>query len=586
MGEQGSRIPPLRAGRRPAGLALLGWLADERAPRLCQVTGAPGAGKSHLLAWLAEAGTEAHAAAGAAAGAGARVRAVLPAAGATVESAAWRLGRRLDLLVRTPDELFAALAEDDRPTVICVPDLGRAADPAELVAELLDPLLRLERIRLVVEGGAGAFTAVAAPAVLDLDLPQWTDPARFAAWCAAAAADPDRYPSPGAALGHPAEPARRSLLELATELPAGPDGAPDPAAAEPRLLTDLWRAATREGGVERLLGDARLLTHADPVVVSAALAGRPGAVPEQWRNAGPALVEEPDPGVRAAVLRTRLIGLDGPAADRLAAVPGPWHCAWAMWPDSAFGWPGPVSSLALGAGSYAGQLLLADPGGTVRTVDAASGRPLARVPTPGPRPLRGLTVTGGGSVVLLDSWGESAVLPSAAEADSRPGAALAELVAVAGTAPSAVAAVPGLPGAVPALGDEAGALHWRDAGGAPLSARPHRGPVTALAAALEAGRPVLVSGGFDGSVQLWRPGGAEPVEVLDRRERVVGAVAVAAGADGLTVAAAWADGLVRLRRPGAGPVDLRLGSPIWALALADGLLVLGTSDGVAAVRAG
>ncbi|MEV4612396.1 WD40 repeat domain-containing protein [Kitasatospora sp. NPDC049258] len=572
MGAQGSRIPPLRAGRRPAGLALLGWLGDGRAPRLCQVTGSPGAGKSHLLSWLAEGG--------------AGVRAVLPAAGATVESAAWLLGRRLDLLVRTPEELFAALAEDDRPTVICVPELGRAVDPAELVAELLDPLLRLARIRLVVEGGAGAFTAVTEPAVLDLDLPQWTDPARFAAWCAATGADPTRYPSPGAALGHPAEPAPRSLAELAGQLPAGPDGALDPAAAGPALLTELWRAAAREDGVDRLLGDARLLTLADPVAVSAALGGRPGTLPEQWRAAAPALIEEPDPGVRAAVLRTRLIGLDGPAADRLAGVPAPWRCAWAMWPDSAFGWPGPVASLAPGAGSYAGQLLLADPGGTVRTVDAASGRPLARVPTPGPRPLRGLTVTPGGSVVLLDSWGESAVLPSSAEADSRPGAALADLVAAAGTPPSAVAAVPGLAGALPALGDEAGALHWRAAGGELCTDRPHRGPVTALAAALQDGGPVLVSGGFDGSVQLWRPGTGAPAELLERRERVVSAVAVACAADGLTVAAAWADGLVRLRRPGAEPIELRLGSPVWALALAGGLLVLGTSDGIAAVRAG
>ncbi|WP_371498238.1 hypothetical protein OG871_19470 [Kitasatospora sp. NBC_00374] len=574
MGGDGRRIPPLRAGRRPAGLALLGWLGDGRAPRLCQVTGAAGAGKSHLLAWLAEAGTG--------------VDAVLPAAEATVQSAAWLLGRRLDLLVRTPEELFTALTEDDRPLVICVPELGRAADPAALVAELLDPLLRLERIRLVVEGApetVGAFTAVDGPAVLDLDLPQWTDPDRFAAWCAGAGADPAGYPSPGAALGHPAEPAAQSLDELARLLPAQPDGSVDPLAAAPRLLTGLWRAAAREGGAGRLLVDARLLTHADPVAVSAALSRESGRLPELWQAAAPALVAEPDPGVRAAVLRTRLIGLDEAAAARLAEVDAPWHCAWAMWPNSAFGWPGPVSSLALGAGPYTGQLLLADPGGTVRTVDAASGRPLARFPAPGPKPLRGLTVTAGGSVVLLDSWGELAVVPSSAEADSRPGEALAALRAGVGSDPSAVAAVAALPGALPALGDESGRLHWRAPDGEVLTEGPHLGPVTALAATWQGALPALVSGGFDGSVQLWRPGGGALAEVLDRRGRVVSAVAAAGGADGPTVAAAWSDGLVRLYRPGAQPLDLRLGAPVWALAVTDGLLVLGTSDGIAAVRA-
>ncbi|WP_033817884.1 hypothetical protein [Kitasatospora sp. MBT63] len=541
MGAEGRRIPPLRAGRRPAGLALLGWLGDARAPRLCQVVGPPGSGRTHLLSWLADSGTGVHA--------------VLPAAGTDPRSAAWLLGRLLELPARTPEELLAALAEDDRPTVICVPDLARALDPDRLVAGLLDPLLRSPQVRLVVEGGAeavGGFTEVADPAVLDLALEQWTDRARFTAWCATAGADPARYPSPGAALGGPHE-------------PAGPPPGPHPA---------------------ELLADPRLLAHEDPVAVAAALGELPGTLPELWRATGAALVGERDPAVRAAVLRTRLIGLDGPAADRLAEPDAPWHCVWAMWPNSAFGWPGPVSSLALGAGSYAGQLLLADPGGTVRTVDAASGRPLARVPAPGPEPLRGLTVTPGGSVVLLDARGHGLVVPSAAEADSRPGEALAELQALAGGGPSAVAAVPGLPGALPALGDERGTLHWRDPDGRVSAAALHQGPVTALAGAFADGRPVLVSGGFDGAVRLWRPGSGDPAEVLERRAREVAAVAADATGEGLTVAAAWADGLVRLWRPGAPPLDLRLGSPVWALALAGELLVLGTADGIAAVRAG
>lgn len=79
--------------------------------------------------------------------------------------------------------------------------------------------------------------------------------------------------------------------------------------------------------------------------------------------------------------------------------------------------------------------------------------------------------------------------------------------------------------------------------------------------------------------------GTAAPDPLDRRTGAVSAVAAADTPAGPVVAAAWADGLVRLWRPGAdGPLDLRLGSPVWALALADGLLVAGTAEGVAAVR--
>ena len=54
------------------------------------------------------------------------------------------------------------------------------------------------------------------------------------------------------------------------------------------------------------------------------------------------------------------------------------------------------------------------------------------------------------------------------------------------------------------------------------------------------------------------------------------------------VAAAWADGHVRVRRLADpdGVRNLRLGSAVWSLALAGELLVLGMSDGLAAVRLG
>ena len=197
---EGRRIPPLGAGRRSAGLALLGWLDDPSAPRLCRVAGASAAGKSHLLAWLFLACTTPGTPIGQ------RVHAVLPADGVGVRGAAWSLGQQLGLLAHDPEELVAALAADDRRTVLCVPELDRAVDPVRLVTGLLLPMLELPQVRLIVEAGADGPAAAAlgdpaAAAVLDLDDPQWTDRQRFTAWCAKRGADAGAYPSPGRALG-------------------------------------------------------------------------------------------------------------------------------------------------------------------------------------------------------------------------------------------------------------------------------------------------------------------------------------------------------------------------------------------------
>ncbi|MDH6123690.1 hypothetical protein [Kitasatospora sp. GP82] len=587
MTEQGHAIPPLRAGRRPAGAALLGWLDDDRSPRLCRIAGSPGSGKTHLLEWLVRACT------GEPAPGWRRLHAVVPAEGIGVRGAVWLLGHRLGVVARTPGDLLTALAETDGRTVVCVPGLNRAADPARLVAELLDPLLRLPQVRLIVEAADGSpealgLAAVEQPAVLDLDLPQWTDQARFASWCEGRAADPAAYPSPGAALGRTRTEAPESVAQLAARVPRSADGAPDPAAAGEQLLSELWTATIREGSTGQLLADPTLLVHAGPLAVTTALDGTGGPLPAAWNVAGPALIAEPDPGVRAAVLRTRLIGLDEAAAERLATVPAPWRGAWALWPNSSVGWPGPVASLALGAGAYAGQLLLADPGGTIRTVDASTGVPLARVDVPGSKPLRALSVTPGGSVLLLDAWGGLEVLPSpgtVTESVEQQTAAVEALRGKAESAPSVLAAVAGLPGAAPAVADEAGSVFWYQ-DGAVIGERLHTGPVTALAGAVADGRPVLVSGGFDGTVRLWSPGTVPVAGPLEPRPGPVGAVAAAGSPAGLAVAAAWGDGLVRVALVGRSePVlELRLGSQVWALALTEGRVVLGTSDGIAAVE--
>lgn len=575
MSGEARRMPPLAAGRRPAGLALLRWLEDLRAPRLCLVTGRSGSGRSHLLEWLAlgcqgDGVPEAQ-----------RVHAVLPGGGWSVKGAVWSLGSRLALLARTPEELVSAVAEDEWRTVICVPRLAEAADPARLVSELLDPLLRLEHVRVVTEAVPGVgFPAVAGPAVLDLDQSQWTDQARFTAWCGRVGGNPAGYPSPGAALGRTARPATEAIGDVVGRIPWNPDGSPDLVGAGEELLGRLWQAGAREGALGDMLGDAEVLAFASPAVVTAVLDGRQEPVAAAWEAAGPALAAEPDPLVRAAVLHARLLGMDEKAAARLADFPAPWRAAWAMWPNSSLGWPGPVASLAVGAGSTEGQLMLGDPSGVIRTVDAATGTPRGRVPLAEAKPLRGVTVTAGGDVVLLDSLGTLAAADGTGWLDEP----LAALQSASVASLSAVAAVADLAGAAPAAGDEAGAVHWyRD--GAVHSRQLHAGPVTALAGALHGGTPVLVSGGFDGAVRLWTAGMEPSAEAWDVREREVSAVAVAGGPAGMTTAAAWADGLVRVRRPdGSAPLELRLGSQIWALALKGDLLVLGTSDGVAAVR--
>ncbi|MFJ8433536.1 hypothetical protein ACIQ9P_19765 [Kitasatospora sp. NPDC094019] len=583
MAGSGRRMPRLGAGRRPAGLALLGWLDDPRAPRLCRVAGPPGAGKSHLLAWLVRGCT------GADAPGGRRIHAVLPADGATVRTAVWSLGHQLDLVAHTPGPLIEAIAADGRPTVVCVPELDRAEDPAALVTELLDPLLRLPGVRLVVEAAtdgpaARTFTAVPVPAVLDLGEPQWTDGALFAAWAVERGGDPAAYPLPGPVLGTPAAP----------PAPVPPPPGTDPRLLDQEALSALWTAVAAAPGP--LAADPLLYALARPVPVTAAVERRDDALARAWRAAGPAVIEEPDPAVRAAVLRTRLLGGDtvaAAAAAVLAQLPGPWAGRWARWEGVDRDRPGPAVALTVGAGPYAGQVLVADPTGSVRTFDAATGRRLGAVVVPAPRPLRGLAVTAGGSVVLLDAWGRpEAVAP----AEPRPGldpygltVALDAVGVVAGDL-SAVAAVGGLADSAPALGDADGAVHWFEDGKV-VSERLHHGPVTALAGTALGGGPLsdpeiplLVSGGFDGAVRLWGPRSAPMPEPSDRRGCPVTAVAAGATAAGPVVAAAWSDGLVRVRDLGSGEVlELRIGSEVWSLALAGTLLVLGMPDGLAAV---
>ncbi|MFC5640703.1 hypothetical protein [Kitasatospora cinereorecta] len=593
MTEGGWRIPALGAGRRPAGLALFGWLDDPRAPRLCRVAGSAGSGKSHLLAWLVQAGTTEETPGDR------RVHAVLPAAGASLRAVVWSLGQQLGVVAHRPGPLLEVLAADERRTVLCVPELDLAAEPQRLVEELLDPMLRLPHVRLVVEAATGgaaasAFTAVADPAVLDLDEPQWTDRERFAAWAATAGADPEGFPHPGRSLGRAAPPPPASAPELIALVARTPEGKLDLRAAGEDLLTELWTAAARIGDLGPLAADPLLWALARPVAVTAAVEGRDDALARPWDAVGPALAEEPDPAVRAAVLRTRLLGTDPAAAAALPTTGGRWVARWAQWSDGRTDPVAAVGALTVGAGEYVAQLLVTDPTGAVRTLDAATGRRLGTVVLPAPRPWRGLAVTSAGAVVLLDGYGGAELV---APTEQRPGLepyalqeALDEIAAEAAEL-TAVAAVGRLPKAAPAFGDAAGVVHWYQ-DGLVESERLHRGAVTALAGtALAAeGRadpeiPLLASGGLDGAVRLWGPGTVPMNQPIDLHPHPVTAVAVGTTAAGPVVAAAWADGLVRLRHLNGDTdvLDLRVGPEVHALAMVGNLLVVGTPDGVAAI---
>ncbi|MFG2819936.1 type VII secretion system-associated protein [Kitasatospora sp. NPDC048365] len=643
-------LPPLRAGRQPAGRALLAWLDDAAAPRLCRVTGGPGSGKTHLVRWLATACSSPG---------GRRVDVAESAAGLGPDDVSRLLARRLGLPARTPDGLVAALGADPRPRRMLVWDVDRAAEPAA-VAVFLTRLAGLPHVRAVLDlGKHGTPEAVAAfpgAAVLDLDDPRWTDPARFAAWYGklgggAPFSTEDVFPAPGPALlaarvpadadpsaGYatawwaalPAElrPAVRALAAadrpltrtewaalagpeavgrvtewlpatseaedtwslgigplrdtvlagapapdhdaavraLAAAVPRVADG-PDLPAADPGVLGLLLHHAVAAAKPEALLEDPRFLAYADPVAVTAGFAAHPHSrYAAAWRSAAPALIGTSNAWARAAVLRSRLLATD-PAAAAALDRPGPWRAEWAAW--CAVGEPELLAG-SLTRGAYSGYAVLADAEGGLRAVQLATGQ-LSDVPAnPVPAGLRALAALEDGGVVALDGDGHAGLLA---------GSALPALPA----APDR--ATPTALGPLLALGDSAGAVHWRAADGGTATQRLHEGPVAAVGGTVLAstGRVLLVSGGRDGCVRLWRPGSAPMAAPVDRRDCPVTAVAVAHAPQGVVIAAAWADGLIRVRSLDAaeGAVDVRLGSPVRSVLIdASGRLVAVLADGV------
>ncbi|WP_380283338.1 hypothetical protein [Kitasatospora purpeofusca] len=168
---------------------------------------------------------------------------------------------------------------------------------------------------------ARSALGVLAAAVQPLTLAQWSAAAGAEAVAAAARIlPPDRadgrawWLPPGplrdtvTAEVVPADPLRLART-LAGTVPRLPDASPDFTRADPSGLGLVLHQAVRAGMAEEVLDDFELLTHADPVAVTAVFSGWSGSVATAWRLAGPALIDEPDPAVRASVFRARLLGI-------------------------------------------------------------------------------------------------------------------------------------------------------------------------------------------------------------------------------------------------------------------------------------
>ncbi|WP_148233089.1 HEAT repeat domain-containing protein [Thermomonospora curvata] len=134
-------------------------------------------------------------------------------------------------------------------------------------------------------------------------------------------------------------------------------------------------------------------------------------------------------------------------------------------------------------------------------------------------------------------------------------------------------------GTVTVTADAGGRVHVRLGDAEPQVRKLHEAEVTAVACVRSDGGPLVVTGDAEGTVRLWEPPGQPPEQPLTGRKEAVCALAAAVLPTGPAVAAAWGDGLVRLRDVRSGvDTDLWLGTGITGLELG--------SDGELQVRAG
>ncbi|SNB87904.1 hypothetical protein SAMN02745831_04176 [Streptomyces sp. PgraA7] len=536
-------------GRDLAGAALLGWLADPAAPRLCLVTGGAQCGKSRLLAWLVRHGFRSGTVPERA------VHAVAPMDGTRIRAAVWSLSSQLGVTARTAGDLVSALKPDPRRTVIVLPDLhAGVGDPAGF-AELVVGLASLKQVRLVVEvrNTNPLFTALrpTAPAVMDLDETQWNDLVQ---------AEPkldDHDPLQG-------------YISPAPDL----DVPASVCSADPLRVTAGYEAAEADHGGLRTA----------------------------WLRIGQALLQDQPPVERALLLRTAL----GDAADpRIApqladlAAGAEWELFWSrVSGDITPPWPGPVSALALGAGPIEGQVLLSDHLGVLRTVDLATVTPRGRLAEP-VKGIIALGVLSDGAVLALNYAGLHVQTPYqtvrtsglTALLDDGPTPVEQAIEAVdttlRGSTPTAMAATDERL----AVGDADGSVHaigLDTPDSTVLTQRLHRGAVNSLAAVTlplggdRATMVLLYSGGADGCVRAWAPG-HEPQEApVTERPYPVTSLSAAHTTDGPLLAIAWGDGLIGYHRLDSGEAAF-LGPGLRAngvMVTADGDLVVGTNEAV------
>ncbi|MFD3622214.1 WD40 repeat domain-containing protein [Streptomyces sp. NPDC058676] len=548
------------AGREPAATALLAWLADANAPRLCVVSGSEGCGKSALLAWLVAHGTRPGT------GPQRRVHGFVPLAGQTPTTTAWTLAEQLSLPARTPGELVSMLADDTRRTVIVLPELHAAAD-VEAVCELALHLLRHEHIRLIIEIRTGQPEAVglmtAHPAVMDLDHTQWTDPVRYAAW----EEDHPELPTSGAT------------------------------AAETAAAVDL--------------GDAAAVCTADPWQISRRYEqseNNHGGLRAAWLRAGSSLTRDQTAADRALTLLSALgDDADPRLPDQLGDLTAgaAWEMVWRrVRGDIRPPWPGPARAMTAGHGALTGFLVVADHQDTVRMIDACDGAPRGRLPALVTRP-RSVSTCSDGTVLVLDGNGHLHAHPSAltpkptgiaALLDDGP-SPLERLLALAnghlkdrpGTAVAASESVL-------AVADEHGSVHVYVLDGDEerhRTARIHEAGVAALAVVELPGDegdmpvPLVCSGGTDGQVRIWQPR-TDPLDapVASRSCPVTALAAVDTPDAGLVLAIGWGDGLVEYVIVDSGDIHaFRPGIPVESVAVTrEGLLAVGTDETLVCLR--
>jgi hypothetical protein len=514
------------AGTEAQAAALLGWLTDPDAPRLCLVTGGPRRGKSALLCWLA-----AH---GARSGARRRrsARELIPLAGQSALGAAWTLANRLGVVARTPGELVHVLATTEaRRAVLVLTDLHAAAEPDE-IAELLAELVGLGRIRLAVEVRTGvpahALLAAHRATVVDVTEPDGTEPDRVAV---------------------------------------------GPTEARTKARTEARTKARTEGGAHAAveLTDPVTVCEADPLLVTAGYASGSGddhgGLRSAWLRAGQSLCRDQDPADRALVL----LGALGDGADprlrpalRALAVGAPWSVRWTRVPgDLTPPWPGPVTAL----GTLGDRLLVAGPTDAVQLLDAADAAPADEPFTSPARRIKALAPAPDGTVLLLDERGRLHIVrgprPRPPYLERLTAAVAATLTRHPGTALAAIS------GSV-VVGDRLGSVHAFGLTGIHQAAL-HSGRVTAVTAVEAPPTPFLCSGGLDGTVRLWTPGQDPHPEPLVERPCPVVSLHATATPEGPSLAIAWADGLVELHHLDTKErLSFRPGPPVRAVALTPG----------------